>query len=403
MGRRNFVLVFFMLSSFAVVIVQCRQVETKDSRGAAYSGSATCINCHADIGKTYIHNAHFKTSHPFSAAVNQSESKSVSPLNVPASIKLPEATFIFNEKTKVGVEWRTDGLYQVAYLSGKEVKAERIDYVFGSGSRAYTFAYWYGNKLMQMPLNFLPETHQWVNSPGFPSEQIYFGRPIVSRCLSCHSSYADVKIIQTADLNIEEEYVKSSLIAGIDCERCHGPAQKHVKFHQENPSVKEAKEMISYRSLPLQRRIDMCGVCHSGIEMQTLTSTFSFKPGDTLKSLPQYSEFTGKDPDVHGYQKQLLEASPCYKIGKAECISCHSMHDETKTSVKGYVQKCIGCHQDVKHLHQEKVSLKANNCIGCHMPLQSSNSIGFQVSNSKEKIPYQVHNHRIAVYEDLVK
>ncbi len=403
MGQRKIVCLFFILFAFTVIIVQCRQIEKTDHRGASYAGSATCVSCHADISKSYVHNVHFKTSRVFSETKNLTAPNGASPLGAVAPLQLPEATYIFNEKTKVGVEWRDDGLYQVAYLSGKEVKAERIDFVFGSGAMAYTFAFWYGNKMMQMPLNYLPETHQWVNSPGYPSEQIYFGRPIVSRCLSCHSSYVDMKVIQTADLNTEEEFVKRSLIVGIDCERCHGPARKHVEFHQENPEVKKAKEMVSYRSLPLQRRIDLCGVCHSGIELQTLTSTFFFKPGDTLKSLPQYSEYTGKDPDVHGYQKQLLESSLCFKIGKAECISCHSMHDEEQTSVKAYVQRCLNCHQEVKHEREERVALMANDCMACHMPLQSSAAIGFQVSNSNKKIPYRVRNHRIAIYEDLLK
>jgi hypothetical protein len=393
MGQRRFVLLLFILATFAIVIVQCTQIEKKDVRGAAYAGSSTCIKCHQDVGNSFVHNAHFNTSRFLSKATSTD------------SLGLKEGEFVFNENTKVGIEKRNGGLFQVAYINGKEAKAERTDFVFGAGLSAYTFAFWYENKLMQMPLNYLTKEHQWVNSPGFPTEQIYFGRPIIARCLECHSSYVNKKIIQTNDLKIEEEFEKGSLIAGIDCERCHGPAAKHVEFHQENPLVKKARDMVSYKALPLKRRIDMCGVCHSGIELQTLTSTFSFKPGDTLKSLPQYSVFTGKEPDVHGNQKQLLEASPCYKIGKAECISCHDVHSGEKASLEIYSQKCISCHQDVKHdkLIAKDKALLSKNCIDCHMPVKESHAIGFQVSNSKDKIPYKIRTHRIAVYEDLVK
>ncbi len=394
MGQRHFVLLLFMLVSIVTVIVQCTQInEKKDSRGTAYAGSNTCKSCHQGISDSYVHDVHFNTSRFLDAA------------HATDSLGLPPGEFLFNEKTKVGIEKRGGGLFQVGYVNGREAKAERTDFVFGAGSSAYTFAYWYGDKMLQLPLNYLTKEHQWVNSPGFPEEQIYFGRPVIARCLECHSSYVEKKLVQTNDLRLEEEFVKGSLIAGIDCERCHGPAAKHVAFHMENPDVKQAKEMVSYKSLPLARRVDMCGVCHSGAEVQTLTSTFAFKPGDTLKSLPQYSAFAGKEPDVHGNQKQLLEASACYKIGKAECVSCHDVHASEKPNRAIYAQKCISCHQDMKHVEikGQAQSMIANNCIDCHMPVKDSHAIGFQVSNSKDKIPYKVRTHRIAVYEDVIK
>ena len=394
MGQRRFVLLIFILAAIVIVIVQCTQISEKlDSRGPAFAGSTTCKSCHQGVNDSYIHTAHFNTS------------KFLTGNGATDSLNIPEGEFVFNEKTRMGIEKRDSGLFQIAYLNGAEAKAERTDFVFGAGLSAYTFAYWYGNKLMQMPLNYLTKEHQWVNSPGFPEEQIYFGRPIIARCLECHSSYVDKKIVQTEDLKIEEEFVKGSLIAGIDCERCHGPAAKHVEFHLENPEVKKAQDMVSYKSLPLARRIDMCGVCHSGAELQTLTSTFAFKPGDTLKSLPQYSAFTGKEPDVHGNQKQLLEASACFKIGKAECVSCHDVHSTKKANAGIYAQQCLSCHQDLKHnsIKNMDMALLAKNCIDCHMPVKESHAIGFQVSNSKDKIPYKVRTHRIAVYEDVLK
>lgn len=392
MGLRRFLIIFAILASFVVAMVTCTKVEKKDSRGLAYAGSETCIKCHKSIGDSYIHNAHFNASRVLS------KPSSIDSLN------LPEGTFLFNDHTKVGVEKREPGLYQIAYVDGKNRKEEHIDMVFGAGISAYTFAFWYGNKLMQMPLNYLTKEHQWVNSPGFPTDQIYFGRPIISRCMECHSSYVDKKIIQSDNFNIEEEFIKGSLIAGIDCERCHGPAAKHVEFHEENPLVKKANYMVSYKSLALNRRIDMCGVCHSGTALQTLNSTFSFKPGDTLKTLPQYNNYTGEDADVHGKQKQLLEASLCYKIGKAECISCHDVHSGAKLSPEIYSQKCISCHQDVQHtkIAKNNQALLTKNCIDCHMPIKESKAIGFQMSNSKEKIPYKLRTHRIAVYEKVL-
>jgi hypothetical protein len=149
----------------------------------------------------------------------------------------------------------------------------------------------------------------------------------------------------------------------------------------------------------------MCGVCHSGIEVQSASSSFGFEPGDSLKVLPGYNTYNGGTPDVHGNQMQLLKASPCYLVGKAECVSCHDIHDEKQQSLALYSNKCMSCHQSDAHptvKGQDKAVL-ANNCIDCHMPEITSTAIGFQKNNSKDKFPYQVRTHRIAIYEDVIK
>jgi len=393
MAQRRFFLIFLILGVFVFAIVQCTQkAESKDSRGPAYAGSAACKNCHKDLSESYTHNAHF------------SASRLLTKPNSADSLKLPDGEFLFNENTKVGVKNLKDGLYQSAIVNGKDLKTEHTDMVFGAGISAYTFAFWFGEKLMQMPLNYLTKEHQWVNSPGFPTDQIYFGRPIVARCLECHSSAVSKKLVKSGQFGVEEEFVKGSLIAGIDCERCHGPAAQHVEFHEANPTVKKATYMVSYKSLALTRRIDMCGVCHSGTALKTLTSTFTFKPGDTLKTMPEYNVYRGEDADVHGKQKQLLEASKCYKIGQAECITCHDIHDNKKLSIEIYSNKCVSCHKDVVHktIPEKNKAVLAKNCIDCHMPVKESHAIGFQMSNSQKKIPYKLRTHRIAIYQDLV-
>lgn len=399
MRQRRLVLLLFLLSAIVIIIVQCTQIEHKDLRGETYAGSATCVKCHGDISASYAHNAHFKTSR---IVEGDSSAKGKSLLD---QFNLPESEFIFNAGTRVGIEKRNGGLYQVAYINGKEVKAERTDVVFGSGQRAYTFGFWYGEQMMQMPLNFLTQQHQWVNSPGFPEDQVYFGRPIISRCLECHSSYIEKKPAPADQLNAEELFIKGSMIAGIDCERCHGPAADHVEFHLDNPEEKRPSHMVKYKELPLSRRIDMCGVCHSGIQMQSVGSRFKFEPGDSLSTLPRFDTYNGGEPDVHGNQMQLLKASPCYIVGKAECVTCHDVHDTKAQSLLLYSNKCMSCHQSDAHpavKGQDKAVL-AKNCIDCHMPEMTSAAIGFQKNNSKDKFPYMVRTHRIAIYEDVIK
>ncbi len=396
MRQRHIVFSLFLIVSVLIVIIQCTQTQTFDARGPAYAGSTSCIKCHQDISSNYAHNAHFKTSKELNSDSSQIRA------NYLDSLKLPLSTFVFNLGTKVGLEKRNGELYQVAYVGGKEIKAEKIDVIFGSGHRAYTFGFWYGNQMIQMPLNYLTQAHQWVNSPGFPDDQIYFGRPIISRCLECHSSFVQTTSATNDAAGTEDRFMKGTMISGIDCERCHGPAADHVAFHLDNPDEKRPSHMMKYKDLPLSMRVDMCGICHAGTQVQSLKSKFLFQPGDSLIMLPQ---FNGVEPDVHGNQMQLLKASPCFLIGKADCVSCHDIHEDRPKSLALYSTKCMNCHQAEQHpeiLQHDAATLK-RNCIDCHMPEQSSSVIGFQKSNSKDKIPYQVRTHKIAIYQDLLK
>lgn len=388
MKRRNVILLFFLMTCLAITIVECNGERRVDVRGETYAGMQSCLSCHQQIVDNHLHNAHFKTSRVLkgSEAID--------------SLGLEDGVFIFNEHTQVGVESRSDGLYQTAYINGENVKSERMEVAFGSGRRAYTLAYWYGNKLMQMPLNFLVKEHIWVNSPGFPTDQIYFGRAIVSRCLECHGSYVKTNLLQQANMTVEEEFMKESLILGVDCERCHGPSAAHVSFHKQHPEVNEGKKLIGYQQLSREQRMDMCGICHSGVSLQVMSSTFFVKPGDTVKTLPEFADYIGESIDVHGKQKQLIEASKCYQMSKMDCNTCHSIHQQEPPTLALHSKQCITCHQEQRHpsLNKSQVSTVSTNCIDCHMPMQTSEDIGFQKSGTKEKIPYQVRTHKIAVY-----
>lgn len=384
------ILLLLFTALILVVVAECTQTsKAGDVRGPLYAGSAACMQCHKSMGENYAHNAHFNTSQwtPKPSSTD--------------SLKLPAGEFVFTPKTKVGVERRDSGLYQIAYVDGIDRKAERTDMAFGSGKKAYTFGFWYNDVLMQMPLNYLTREHQWVNSPGFPTDQIYFGRPITNRCLECHASFAQKKPQTT--IGMEEEFIKGSIIAGIDCERCHGPAAQHVAYHQDHPEEKTSAHLVSFKQLSRAQRVSFCGSCHSGAGLQTANSIFYFLPGDTIKTLPDYSTYLGKDPDVHGKQNQLLEASQCFISSQMDCQTCHSMHESKPQTLAMYSQKCMSCHEEVKHvsLDKKQMAIAQSNCIDCHMPVKTSMDIGFQISNSKKKIPYDLRTHKIAVYRDV--
>lgn len=392
---KGFKRIFFILGAMAAVIIilsRCMSTADKiplDVRGENYAGAATCVKCHADISKSFLHNGHRNTSAPAGQE------------NLLKFLQTDSNTFAFNQHMKVKVEKRDSGAYQVAYIDGKEIRAQKFDIVFGSGEKAFTYAYWNGNKMFQLPLSRFSEIKTWANSPGFPINVMYFDRPITSRCLECHTTYLKTQSKQVSALSIDEEMEKGSLIYGIDCERCHGPAKQHVVFHTDNPDEKAPKFITIYKTLTRRQKMDACAVCHSGNTLTTIQSVFNFQPGDDLKNFyaQDFVSFSGANPDVHGNQSAMLEGSVCYQKSEMTCQSCHNSHENIKGNLTIYSQRCISCHQTQKHSQETlaKGSLKTN-CIDCHMPMMASKLISFQTAGNKNVNPYLLRSHRIAVY-----
>ena len=387
---------FLILSSVLLVVValsRCMNSDPElpeDVRGPDYVGAASCKKCHADISESYAHNMHAVTS------------KAIDPHTVGQALEKDTGSFTYMGQTRVQVEKRDSGYYQVAYVNGKETRAERFDVVFGSGEKAFTYGYWQGKVIKELPLSYFKSINNWASSPGFPITRAYFDRPVTSRCLECHGSFVSKKEVQTASLAITEELEKGSLIYGVDCERCHGPARQHVVFHQENPKEKQAKFITLFRSLTRKQKIDACAVCHSGNDVQSQQSTFSYKPGDDLANYytRDFSSFGGANADVHGNQSTMLAGSKCFTQSKdMTCGSCHNTHGDFKGNLAIYSQRCVSCHQTQKHSASTmKKGYTKTNCIDCHMPQQASRLISFKTAADPKENPYLLRSHHIGIY-----
>lgn len=384
------------LGAIAIVIIilsRCMNAADalpKDIRGEAYTGAATCVKCHQEIKQSFAHNAHGLTSKPL-------HGQELLKIFTPDS-----NVFNFDARQKVVIEKRGGDVFQVAYVDGKEVRAEKFDMVFGSGEKAYTYAYWKGKKLYEQPLSYFSSIRNWAISPGFTNQTFYYDRPIGSRCLECHASYVNKKVTQTSGITTDEEMERGALLYGIDCERCHGPGRQHAVFHLENPAEKTAKFITIYKTLSRKQKMDACGVCHSGNTLVAQKSVFGFTPGDNLDDYyaQDFVSFGGGNPDVHGNQTNMLMGSNCYRKSKdMTCQSCHNTHENIKGNLKIYSQRCISCHQSTKH--SEGTLAKGSistNCIDCHMPKESSKLITFQQAGKDHLSPYLLRSHHIAIY-----
>lgn len=303
------------------------------------------------------------------------------------------------------MEQRNDTFYQTAYINGNALQNGSFDIVIGSGRKGQTYLYWNDNELFQLPVSYYTPLDSWCNSPGFPTKFIKFDRMIPAECLECHGTYA--KAEQVGENH--SLYDKTSIIYGIDCERCHGPGAEHVAFHSKNQQDTSAKFIISTKQLNRQQRLDACALCHSGFR-KAIKPAFSFVVGNKLDdySGTSYSSDSISTLDVHGNQYGLLMASKCFQMARQlDCSSCHNVHVNEANNPKIFSQRCITCHMETNHtsfkLPENKGVTLSDNCINCHMPMLPSGKIVLDVANSDKAVPDMVRTHRVAIYPDNTK
>src|SRR4051812_32108303 len=333
---------------------QTNQTSDQNIDRSKFAGSASCADCHRDIYESHIKTAHYLDSRP---AAQEFIKGSFSP---------GKNKFVYNQWMEVRLENKKNTYFQTAYVNGVEYESEPFDIVIGSGRKGQTYLYWNDNKLYQLPVSYYTPLNTWCNSPGYSTSFIKFNRIIPAECLECHGTYAKVE----EDENNEPVYDKTSIIYGIDCERCHGPAADHVAFHKEHPEEKTAKNIIIIKQLTRQQRLDACALCHSGFR-KAIQPRFSFMTGDKLDdySIAGYSPDSISTLDVHGNQYGLLMASKCFKMSTLDCSSCHDPHVNEANNSKIFSQRCITCHTETKHstftLSSDQKLVFNNNCIDC--------------------------------------
>ncbi|MGF1559920.1 MAG: multiheme c-type cytochrome [Flavobacteriaceae bacterium] len=360
---------------------------THSTSGEHYVGSATCSACHADVYKDHLQTAHYKSS-----AVADAETIRGRFAEGSNSLDLNDVKYV--------MEQEGGSFYQHVKIKNRTVviPPAKFDIVLGSGVRGQTYASWIEDELYQLQASYHTPTDSWINSPGYPD--YYLQRPIREACLKCHVTYAESKDFS----NQGNEYAKEFMIYGIDCERCHRPAEKHVAYHTNNPQVKTPQFMLAIDSLSRQQRLDVCAQCHSGSRSMVIKgNSFSFLAGESLEEYSR-NPSTASDniPDVHGNQYGLLTSSECFKqTASMDCTTCHNPHQNQRGDIAYFNQKCLGCHGtgfvNCTDDSQEVAKME-NNCIGCHMPLTPSTAMKAQLGTDSLETSFNIRTHLIAIY-----
>ncbi|MBI3472055.1 MAG: tetratricopeptide repeat protein [Candidatus Solibacter usitatus] len=231
---------------------------------------------------------------------------------------------------------------------GEEVNVleRRIDYAMGSGDHARSFLHRKpGGQLVELPLSWYGF---WAMSPGYDrADHLDFRREISDDCLFCHNGYPSA--------------ANGGLAGGIDCQRCHGPGERHLREPSRATIVNPAR-------LPAERRMEVCLQCHLETESRGIPdairragrSAFSYRPGEPLGGYKIYFDHapgSGRDDkfEINHAAYRLLKS----KCRPLLCTTCHDPHQAEPP--KPYREVCQGCHRTAH-------AAASTGCVGCHMP-----------------------------------
>lgn len=400
--NKRIYLVSFALSAGMLFLSQCISHNDKIiakitiPKFGDYAGIEKCASCHKDIYEQYLKTSHHYTSMP-------ADEK-----NINGSFEKRNNIFLYSNLLKVVMEKSDSGLYQKVYYKNEEKKAMRFNMVIGSGKIGQSYITWQQDRFYQMPVSYFTAAGQWSNSPGFSNDKVITDRPIIARCLECHTTFAQGKGGTAME---PDGFDTTKMILSVGCENCHGPSAMHVAYQAKHPEDKQARFVVNPSALARQPQLDACALCHGG-KLRKTKPSFSFTPGQNLsayflKNIRYKQSIATNEAEVHGDQYGLLQASKCFRSSRVmTCNTCHNTHQNQRGDLALFSSRCLTCHSTDEESFKTAthISIKSikQNCINCHMPLQASKAIAVYVEGEDKPRASLLRSHYIGIYPNEV-
>lgn len=369
---------YFVLGLF-IFLVACNENTSTASTeflnlhdSVQYVGMQQCRSCHSNVYDSYIHTG---MGQSFDQASPQ---KSKATFGKHALVYDAQLDFYykpyFKDSTLYILEFR---------LKGKDTihqRIEKVDYIIGSGHHTNSHLINTNGYIHQAPITYYTQEKKWDLAPGFEDgANNRFSRMIAQECLTCHNH------LPKPFPGASNKFLDMPL--GIECERCHGPGEIHVREKLAGKIVDTSQytdyTIVNPANLSVERQMDLCQRCHlQGVAVLNAGKSFyDFRPGMRLADimnvyLPRFSNSDKRF--IMASQADRLRLSNCYISSKQlSCISCHNPHhDVHSTKENNYNSTCISCHNpkttkskflDCSAPEQDR-TLQKNDCVTCHMP-----------------------------------
>ncbi|MGI8958858.1 MAG: multiheme c-type cytochrome [Bryobacteraceae bacterium] len=229
---------------------------------------------------------------------------------------------------------------------GQRTLTVPIAWAFGLGSAGQTYVFKRGGEFYESRVSYFRELDGLDLTLGaanlrptniFEAAGRDIGRDEAIKCFGCHATNA----VQGG------QFAPDKMIAGVQCERCHGPTQNHLAGIKQGDTILGGMKKLNI--LSTEEVSKFCGKCHRTWE----EIAFSSKLGIT---------------NVR-FQPYRLTNSKCYDAedSRISCLACHDPHQELDRDDAHYDAKCQACHGGGK-TEARHCKVSTNNCTSCHMP-----------------------------------
>ncbi len=235
--------------------------------------------------------------------------------------------------------------------NGKETFRVAIQWAFGQGSAGQTYMFehegqWFESRVSYYSaLDGLDLTMGAASTVPANLEQAA-GRlthPTETfQCFNCHAT----------NLVKGHAFSTEGMVPGVQCERCHGSSDRHVKAVRTGDLPGAAMHRLG--AMTSEEVSDFCGQCH-----RTWSQIATGGPRGILNVR---------------FQPYRLTNSKCYDGDDARirCVSCHNPHENYSTVAASYDAKCQACHSanasPVTKAATHLCPVATKDCVTCHMP-----------------------------------
>lgn len=404
---------------------------------AAYVGSQTCQSCHASQFQDWSKTWHAKMERwpAPDIVVGDFNNRTINYKDVRVRTKDgKEARVSFTVITST-----KDGKYYFTVIDkDNEANNQTFQVAKVLGGK------WDQNYEIKVGDNFLPALIRWSvaaqdwlissyrpydwiewdgTADGRPRrlEELPKGRFAEAKCSGCHTTGFEF-VKDTSGV----WKAKGDGQLGIACERCHGPASRHVA---EANSAAAKSQKLDPRKVsivhplkdlsPLQQT-QVCAQCHgrnTHKKVSELSFQQGFKPGDVdMTDRVRFWSFSGtSNPDEYRYfwpndwamrnrqQWQDFTKSTHFNKAGMSCLTCHAFHGKTEGPQlrQAAQQLCVGCHTGDGYAKRPNAEMFAGSfmakagvqCVDCHMP-----KIGYRSDRtSKGPHPWDTSSHTFMV------
>ena len=262
---------------------------------------------------------------------------------------------------------------------------KQVTHVMGSGARARSYIHQTPNgRMVELPISWYAQENSWGMAPGYDKpDHAGFTRIITNRCMFCHNGYPFSAMKADRPGWDHDPSFIGEIPMGIDCQRCHGPGEEHIREAYNPTSLERVRKTITNPArLGAERQLDICMQCHLETPFRTPKSVlrfgrsfYSYRPGEPLGDYIvhfDYEEGTGHEDDFLIVSAAYrLRKSACFQqSSKMTCTTCHDPHESLPPSERAahYRQVCLGCHEVESHF-------QSADCTECHMPARRTKDV----------------------------